>query len=166
MAQQGPLEGLTSHLHLERVFHLTSPVLVLHGLAWRPEHFNCLRQLGHRQDIRSSITFTALNLITSRSPFPSHQMFFCVEPFSQPRAQVPPFRHDPSWNLPSNSEHGRGTLPTLHPPLPPMWTFFQPPIRRSAITRHMAFVQDVCCVLNNPRKFRFGTEMELPTRLE
>ena len=69
MAQQGPLEGSTSHLHLERVFHLTSPVLVLHGLAWRPEHLNCLRQLGHRQDIRSSITFPALNLITSPSPF-------------------------------------------------------------------------------------------------
>ena len=165
MALQGPLEGLTSHLHLERVFHLTSPVLVLHGLAWRPEHLNCLHQLGHRQDIRSSITFTALNLITSRSPFRATS---CSSVWNRFPNHVPKCHLSavtPPGTFPATRNMAEAPSP-LHPPLHPMWALFQPHIRRFAITRRMAFVQDVCCVLNNPRKFRFGTEMELPTRLE
>ena len=53
----------------------------------------------------------SLDLIT---PF-VHNMFFCMESFSQSRAQVPPLCHDTSWNLPSNSEHHRCTECQEHP---------------------------------------------------
>ena len=44
-----------------------------------------------------------------------HNVFFCMETSTQPRAQVPPLRHDTSWNLRSNSEHRRCTEWQEHP---------------------------------------------------
>ena len=55
--------------------------------------------------VTSGIIFTALNLITRPSPFRATMCLFCVETFSQPRAQVPLLRHDISCDFSSNSEH-------------------------------------------------------------
>ena len=92
----------------------------------------------------------ALDLIT-RPCLLRANVFFGMETFSQPRAQVPPLRHDTSWNLPSNSEYHRCPKWQEHPSI---LSSLQSLIRRFAITRHMAFVQDVHCVLHNLRKHR------------
>ena len=99
--------------------------------------------------VSSGIAFTDLDLITTPSPFRATNFFFCVETFTQLRAQVPPHRHDTSWNFPSNSEHHRCPKWQEHPS---MLTSLQSLKRRFAITRHIAFVQDVRCVLDHPRK--------------
>ena len=65
-------------------------------------------------------------------------MLFCVETFSQPRAQVPPLRHDTSCDLSSNSGHHRCPEWQKHSS---MLTF-----RRFPIPRHMTFVGDVRCM--------------------
>ena len=98
--------------------------------------------------VSSGIAFTALDLITRPSLASCHNVFFCVEAFAQPRAQVPPLRHDTSWNLRSNSEHHHCAEWQQHPS---MMTSLQSLTRRSAITRHMALVRNVRCMLNNPR---------------
>ena len=64
MAQQGSLEVSASRLHLEQVFHLTSPVLaptsVLH-----PEHLTDLHLLDH------CVEFLSLQLVVqARHPVP------------------------------------------------------------------------------------------------
>ena len=92
-----------------------------------------------------------------------HKVFFCVEPFSQPRSNVPPLRHETSWNLPSHSEHHRSTK---RQKLSSMWAFLQSLIRRFSITRHTTFVQDVRRMFNNPRKHHKVNRDGTPTQLE
>ena len=101
--------------------------------------------------VYSGIAFTALDLITRPSPFRATKCSSVWKRLPQPRAQVPPLRHDSSWNLPNNSEHHRCTAWQEDPS---MLTSLQPLIRRCAITRHTTLVQNVCCVLDNPRKPR------------
>ena len=91
----------------------------------------------------------AFDLITRPSPFRATMCSSVWKRFPQPRAQVPPLRHDTSWNLPSNSEHHCCSEGQEHSSV---LTSLQSLISRFTNTRHMA------CCSGCPLRARQSTE--------
>ena len=101
--------------------------------------------------VPSGITFTALDLITRPSPLRATMCSSAGKRFLShvPRCHLSVMT--PPGTFPASSEHHcclEGQEQSS------MLTSLQSLLRRSATSRHMAFVQDVRCVLGNPRKHR------------
>ena len=109
------------------------------------------RRALDRNVVSSGIAFTAFDLITRPSPFRATMCSSVWKRFPSHVPRLPPLLHDSSWKLPSNSEHHSCTECQEHTS---MLTSLRPLIRRFPITRHMACVQNVRCVLDNSRKHR------------
>ena len=95
------------------------------------------RALDRVQIIQRRLAFTALDLITRPPPFRA-TMCSCV------------------WNrFPSHVPNCHlSVMPLMSQVAPSMLMSLHSFIRRCTITRHMAFVQNVRCMFNNPRNHR------------
>ena len=119
-------------------FRMSREIFMFRGTGRSSTGTNgCSSRLSIGRGSSSSITFAALGLITRPSPF---RATMCSSVWKRFPIHVP-----------------RCHISVM---TPSMMTSLQPLIRRFAITHHTAFVQNVRCGLDNPRKQRWDSRLD------